>query len=365
MKKIITVLCCASLMLVAGCKKEEQPNNQGSGNSDPVVQHDEREGAYDPVCKIAGITYNDGTVPETWLWDTTTGHLMSVNDDDMCGGYVERVRFTYRPDGRVDQVDVSNLSLGELLPGTQLSGTLHVDYSGDQVSSIAVTNSGTQVLAAQVQHNSNNKVSGATLEMSNDLLVDLFNMVLAQFLNDSTGSGDAVTAVDNVSGNVAFQWDGNNVSQARLNVGFRVESTVGTLVDLVGEDNLSMFGTYGSLLAMAAAITPNLPLYFTVAVGDTVDYTYDNKVNPYKNYLGRVHISCLSANNMNMEVHNGNANVIISTSLGGGSLQQIYQTNYALPINDKSYDYEQYNSANCPTRIVDQDGVVTLIQYME
>ena len=344
------MLCFATLLLAVGCKKEEQNQNQGSGNSDPYAQHDQREGAYDPVCKITGVTYNDGTEAEVWTW--ADGKLQHVN---------QNVQFTYRSDGRVDRVDVANLSLGDLMQGMALSGTMQLNYSGDYISSIAVTNSGTQVLAAQVQHNSNNKVSGATLEMSNDLLVDLFNMVLAQFLNDSTATGNAVTAVDNVSGNVAFQWDGNNVSQARLNVGFRVESTVGTLVDLVGEENLSMFGTYGQYLTF---LPDNQPLYFTVSVGDTVDYTYDNKVNPYKNYLGRVHISCLSANNMDMEVHNGNANVIISTTILG-SMMQLYETNYALPLNNKSYDYEQYNSANCPTRMVDQDGVVTLIQYME
>lgn len=352
MKKIITMLCCATLMLMAGCKKEERPNNQGSNpNPGPQPQqHDEREGAYDPVCKITGVTYNDGTEAEVWTW--ADGKLQHVN---------QNVQFTYRSDGRVDRVDVANLSLGDLMQGMALSGTMQLNYSGDYISSLAVTNSGTQVLAAQVQHNSSNKVSGATLEMSNDLLVDLFNMVLAQFLNDSTGTGNAVVAVDNVSGNVAFQWEGDNVSQARLNVSFRVESTVGTLVDLVGEENLSMFGPYAQYLPM---LPDNQPLYFNVTVGDTVDYTYDNKVNPYKNYLGRVHISCLSANNMDMEVHNGNAHVAISTTILYQTVQ-VYQTDYPLPIDSKYYEYEQYNSANCPTRIVDQDGVVTLIQYME
>lgn len=354
MKKIITMLCCATLMLMAGCKKEEQPNNQGSGNSNPVVQHDEREGAYDPVCKISGITYSDGSEAEVWSWQD--GRLQHVN---------QNVMFSYLSDGRVDQVDISNLSLGELLPGTQLSGTLHLDYSGDYISNLTVSNNGMQVLAAQVQHDDNShKVSGATLDMSEDLLLDLFNMLLAQFLNDSTGSGNVATSVDNVTGSVAFQWEGNNVSQARLNVGFRVESTVGTLVNLVGEENLSMFGTYGSLLAMAAARTPNLPLYFDVTVGDTVDYTYDNKVNPFKNYLGRVHISCLSANNMNLEVHSGNAHVAISTTILYQTVQ-VYQTSYPLPIGSNSYEYMEYNAAGCPLRIRDDGGVVTEIQYME
>ena len=262
----------------------------------------------------------------------------------------------------MDQVDISNLSLGELLPGTQLSGTLHVDYSGDYISNLTVSNNGMQVLAAQVQHDDNShKVSGAMLDMSEDLLLDLFNMLLAQFLNDSTGSGNVATSVDNVTGSVAFQWEGNNVSQARLNVGFRVESTVGTLVNLIGEENLEMFGSYAQYLTL---LPDNQPLYFDVTVGDTVDYTYDNKVNPFKNYLGRVHISCLSANNMNLEVHSGNAHVAISTTILYQTVQ-VYQTSYPLPIGSNSYEYMEYNAAGCPLRIRDDGGVVTEIQYME
>lgn len=349
MKKIITMLCCATLMLMAGCKKEEQPNNQGS--TPQSQQHDEREGAYDPVCKISGITYSDGSEAEVWSWQD--GRLQHVN---------QNVMFSYLSDGRVDQVDISNLSLGELLPGTQLSGTLHVDYSGDYISNLTVSNNGMQVLAAQVQHDDNShKVSGAMLDMSEDLLLDLFNMLLAQFLNDSTGSGNVATSVDNVTGSVAFQWEGNNVSQARLNVGFRVESTVGTLVNLIGEENLEMFGSYAQYLTL---LPDNQPLYFDVTVGDTVDYTYDNKVNPFKNYLGRVHISCLSANNMNLEVHSGNAHVAISTTILYQTVQ-VYQTSYPLPIGSNSYEYMEYNAAGCPLRIRDDGGVVTEIQYME
>lgn len=356
------MMCTAALLLTVGCKKEEPRNNGGSGSGsggEQPQQRDLREGAYDPVCKIVGINCNDGSVPETWLWEG--GRLTSVNDDDMCGGYTERIGFTYRADGRVDNVAVSNLSLGDVLPGMQVSGTMRVSYSGDYISGIAVENGGTQVLTAQVQHNSSNKVSGATLGLDNEILLDLFNMMLAQFLNDSTGSGNAATEVDNVSGQVAFSWQGNNVSQARLNVGFRVASTVGTLVDLVGEDNLGMFGTYGQYLTL---LPGNQPLYFTIAVGDTVDYTYDNRVNPFKNYLGRVHISCLSENNMNMEVHNGSIGVVISTSLFG-SMIQLYQTSYALPIDNRYCEYPSYNNAGCPTLMVDQDGYETVFQYME
>lgn len=342
------MLCTAALLLTVGCKKEEQHNNTSSGGNEP--QRDLREGAYDPVCKITGVTYNDGSTPEVWSWQD--GKLQNVNQD---------VLFAYRSDGRVDNVTVNNLSLGDLLPGTQLSGTMSVNYSGDYISSIVVENAGTQVLTAQVQHNSNNKVSGASLVLDNELLLDLFNMMLAQFLGDSANSDDAVSSVDNVDGNVAFTWQGENVSQARLNVSFRVTSTVGTLVDLVGEENLSMFGSYAQYLTM---LPDNQPLYFNIAVGDTVDYTYDNKVNPYKNYLGRVHISCLSQNNMDMEMHNGLINVAISTSLFG-SMIQLYQTSYALPIDNKYYEYSSYNNAGCPLRMVDQDGVVTEFQYME
>ena len=363
MKKIVVALCALATVGIVACKKDnptptpEPTPSQG--------QRDLREGVYDPGCKIVRVSYSNDDAPETWLWDSGTGRLSSVNDDDMCGGYTERIGFAYRTDGRVDNVNMSNISLGDLMPDVSLSGTMHVDYSGEYISSLTVSSEGTQVLAAQVQHNNAKKVSGASIDLSDNMLVDIFNSMLAGFLVDSTGSSDNLeVSVDEVSGNVAFAWDGDNVSQATLHIGFRVTTTVGTLVNLVGEDNLGMFGDYGSTLSLLASMFPNQPLYFNISVGDTVSYTYDNQVNPFRNYLGRVHISALTANNVLSEQHTGSAGISISTSYAGQNMQ-LYQTSYPLPLNPVAYDYLEYNASGCPLRVMDNDGKETYYQYAE
>lgn len=351
MKKLFVALCAVAMVAMVACKKGDPTPDNPSDN--PTQQRDLREGAYDPVCKISGITYSDGSDSEVWTWEN--GKLQRVNND---------VLFTYGSDGRVSQVELQNIETGGLLPGANLSGTMKVNYSGDYISSLTVVNSGTELMTAQVEHNSANKVSGATLDLSSNMLVDVFNSLLVQFLGDSAGSDNMVTGVDNVSGNVLFTWDGDNVSQAMMNIGFRVATTLGTLVDLIGEDNLDMFGENGSMLALAAALMPNQPLYFNVSVGDTVLYTYDSHANPYRHYLGRVHISTLSANNLLTEQHLGNAHVTITTTLAGQTTQ-IYETDYPLPLGASVNEYLEYNDADCPLRFVDIDGVETTIQYKE
>ena len=89
-----------------------------------------------------------------------------------------------------------------------------------------------------------------------------------------------------------------------------------------------------------------------------MDYSYDNKVNPLWHYLGRVNISCLSANNVEMEAHNGNIDVTISATLGQ------YNTSYPLPMGTTVYQYKQYNDTGCPLRVESSDGLETEYTYM-
>lgn len=362
MKKLFVVLCTLATVALVACKKDDV--TPSDNNSTPTDQRDKREGAYDPVCKITGIVYSDGTAPETWLWDSETGRLMSVNDGNYCGGYEERISFSYRSDGRVDHLNVRNLSLGDLMPTMQVDGTLQVDYSGDYISGLTVLNNGIQVLSAQVEHNSNKKISGATIDMSDDMLLQIFNGLLAQFLGDSASSGDMITDVENVTSNVRFNWNGDNVRKSTLNIGFQATTSLATLVNIVGQENLGMFGQYGALLAVAAAFAPNQALYFNVTVTDTADYTYDNNVNPFFHYLGRIDISALSANNVVSTIHNANAQLTITTTLNGQTTQ-FYETDYPLPLGPAINNYLEYNEAGCPLRMEDVSGFETSFYYAE
>lgn len=359
MKKFFLALCAMVVVSLTGCKKD--PVTPTPGSNSPAQQYDTREGAYDPVGKITSVIFSDETAPEVWSWDRETGRLMSVNDDDMCGGYIERVVFSYLPDGRVDRVNLKNIQLGGLLPGDGISGTMSVGYSGEYISSLSVVNNGVDVLSVQVQRNNGNKIGGATIDLSDNMLLDLFNTMLAQFIPDSMATGDLATSVDNVTGGASLVWEGDNVRQVLLNIGFRVTTTIGTLINVIGEDNLGILGTAGQFLTMLPA---SQPLFFDVAVGDTVDYTYDDKVNPYRNYLGRLDVSALTANNVVSAVHNGAANVAISTTFMGSNTQ-FYQTSYPLPLESTFNDYLEYNAAGCPLRVEDGNGVERQYQYME
>ncbi len=349
MKKIFMALCAMAMVAFVACKKD--PVTPTPDNNDPAEQHDSREGAYDPACRIVAVSYSNDTPDEEWVWED--GKLQRVNND---------IVFSYREDGRVDQVQISNIETGGLLPIGNLSGTMAVGYNGEYISSLSVVNGGAEVLTVNVQHGSDKKVSGATLDLADNVLLDLFNTMLAQFLADSTGQGDFATAVDNVTGSVSFSWEGNNVRQALLALGFRVATTVGTLIDVVGEENLSsVFGQYGSYLTVVPATQP---LYFNVTVGDTVAYTYDNKTNPYRHFLGRLDVSALTANNVETAIHNGNAHITIGTTIMGQTMQ-LYETDYALPVESTFNDYLEYNAAGCPLRMEDADGTVIEFQYEE
>ena len=351
MKKLFVALCAVAMVAMVACKKD--PVSPDPDNHDQPGEFDNREGAYDPVCKIVAVNYDDGTASDEWIWEDDK--LQRVNQD---------VLFTYRADGRVGSVQLQNIETGGLLPVEGLAGTMNVSYNGEYISTLSVNSNGTEVFSVQVQHNGNNKVSGATIDLSDNLLLELFNTMLAQFLGDSASSDNMVTGVDNVSGNISFSWNGDNVNQALMALGFRVATTLGTLVNVIGEDNLSMFGENASTLAMFATMFPNQPLYFNITVGDTANYTYDNQVNPFRHYLGRLDISALTANNVLTEQHNGNAHITINTTLGGQNMQ-IYETDYPLPLESSYNEYREYNAAGCPLRVIDINGVEITYQYME
>ena len=356
MKKLFVALCAVAALSMVACKKDNpQPSNPGG--STPTEQP-RREGEFNPTCKISTITFSDNSAPEMWFWDENTGLLSTINNDDLCGGYTEKARFTYDSDGRVSTVTLTSAGTESIPLLGSLSGTMSVEYDGDYISSLSLVNAGERLLTADVKHDGD-KVRGATLNLSDNMLVDLFNSAMAQFLGESA-TGDMVTSVDSVSGKVAFVWNGKNVSQALLNIDFRAGTTLGVIRQIMGDD-MSMFGEYAQYLAF---LPDNMPLFFTVSMGDTVNYTYDDKSNPYRGFLGRVHISTLTENNVTTEEHVGSATVAIATSIMN-SMVQIYQTSMPLPLPMYFYQYDEYNDKGFPLSMTDTEGVVSRFEYKQ
>lgn len=357
LKKIFLSLCAVVTLSAIACNKDI-PQPTEPVDTTPTEQP-QIEGIFDPACKISIITYSDGTAPELWQWNVITGLLMSVDDGNFCGGSSEKVQFAYNADGRVNTVTLTDANSENVPLLGILRGTVAIGYEGNHVSTLSLTDEGKTLMTADVQHDGN-KVSGAILNPNDIMITEIFNSTIAQFLGGSF-SDDLVTTVDSASGRIAFIWDGENVSQSRMTISFHIGSTLGRIRQILGDD-MGIFGEHTQYLADQP---DNLPLFFTVAMGDTANYTYDDMENPYHGFLGRAHISILTTNNVTSEEHLASATVSITTSLQGNNIMQIYKNSIPLPSPTYSYQYDQYNELGFPVKKTDSEGVVSRYVYMQ
>lgn len=373
MKKVIVMLCAAAVLCLTGCKKENPAPETGSSTSAPAptptptpTPESNSEGLYNPNCKIIRIETAYNGTSEEWDWDDNN-RLQSVLDGD---GAV-RSAFTYDEHGRVSSV---------IRYGNQLSGTMGVTYNGNYISRISLVNGGAEVVGASISHNSNHKISSATLNLSDNYLINMFNMMLARYLTDSTGNSLA-PEVDSLQGSMAFDWNGENVSMARMDVRFRVTVMLGMLKNVLS--SLSSFGIDSTMLTYVDALPDNTPIIFKITARDTANYTsYDDKVNPFRHYMGNLEkllqldASMLSANNAIAGTVSGTASIAISaeitaTVFGQTITQEIPFTTLnqplpssVLPLSVINNRYT-YNSANYPVSVTNGEGISTTYTYAQ
>ena len=366
MKKVIVMLCAAAVLCLTGCKKENPAPETGSSTSAPAptptptpTPESNSEGLYNPNCKIIRIETAYNGTSEEWDWDDNN-RLQSVLDGD---GAV-RSAFTYDEHGRVSSVTRY---------GNQLSGTMGVTYNGNYISRISLVNGGAEVVGASINHNSNQKISSATLNLSDNFLINMFNMMLAQYLTDSTGNSLA-PEVDNVQAGMNIDWNDENVRQIRMDVGFRVKIMWGALKGVVS--NLGAFGIDSTMIAYANALPDNTPIIFNITARDTANYTsYDDKVNPFRHYMGNLEkllqldASMFSANNAIAGTVSGTASIALSAEITiYGYTQEIPLTptplNRPLPSSVINNRYT-YNSANYPVSVTNGEGISTTYTYAQ
>lgn len=361
MKKIIVLLFAAALLCTTGCKKDDpapvaNSSNSGNGNGGTTPPAEiNREGMYKPNGKIVNIVSSGNGTAEVWNWEN--GQLQSVSES---GGDL-LADFSYKTDGRVSSVTRY---------GSQFSGTMGVTYNGEYISRISLMNGDSEVAGASVSHNANNKVGSASLNLSDNYLLDIFNSTLSQYLSDTA---NLAPQVDSVQGNLAFDWNGENVSAARMGLSFRVKIMWGTLRGML--TNLSALGVDTSAFNL---LSDDTPIIFKITARDTAYYTaYDNKVNPFRHYLGNLEnllqldASVLSANNVKAGTISGTVTVEIKAEISASILGQtftqvipLYSTSQPLPssVIDNTYIY---NSANYPTSVTDSEGNVTTYTYAQ
>ena len=364
MKKVIVALCALAMLGLVACHKDEEATQQPGGETPvtptptptPTPPATNQEGVYNPGAHIVTISVND-TAREQWSW--TDGRLVSVTDGTSSS---EKMHYTYDDNGRISSITLNATGA--------MSGDLGVTYSGDYISSMNMVSGGTQLVAMQVSHNSANKVSSALLTLEDNLLLDIFNSVISQFTGGGDGD-DFVTGIDSTSASVAFSWNGDNVRTAIINVKARLATTLGQIGSLI--DDFSIFGSYGSTLQALVTYMPDKPVYLRVAMADTVAYTYDDHVNPFRHNLGRlipsdmsisVDVSALSANNATSEMHSAGATLDVLIALMGSTPTQVYNTDYPLDVRNNNYRYD-YNDAGYPVSVTDQEANVKTYTYQQ
>lgn len=354
MKKKMVALCTAVLLLTTGCQKD----NPAPVN--PAPQQDNREGVYMPEQKVDTILIN-GQIAEVWTWESNK--LQSVRTPNENGVLTESSTFNYNGNRLTSMM-------------TSLRGMpMQVSYSygGDYLNSITVSNSSTQLLGIDVQH-TGDKIQHADFDINSDYLADILNLIDPQMIPDSmtidvdsmsinvgnlyTLASGLFTSIENLQASADLQWQGQNVSAVLLNVSFTAGTTLGDVLNVIGD--LSIFGQYASILAMMPATTP---LSMQIALCDTSDYFYDQMHNPFQKYLGRIDVSALSANNVQGFQHSGIMNLIVYVSIMGTQVP-IWNSNFPIPSNYFNYMYE-YDGKGYPVRMIDIEGNTTEYKYKD
>ncbi|MCR5589305.1 MAG: hypothetical protein K6F72_06795 [Bacteroidales bacterium] len=364
MKKILVALCAVALIGLTGCKKDnvapEEPSAEsGSGQSDPERPPQsgtwaDIPGVYSPAAKIVTVN-EDGTLSETWRWEDDL--LKVVKSDDGS----EKVRFTHDERGRVKTMTIN----GE----GRISGTVNVSYNGDQISRMSLMNGSSEVFGATLTY-SGGKVTKGLLNVSDMMVFEMFNAMLARYLGGEGDSLDIVTGIDEVGGDINFIWDGDNVNMVNIGVSARLKTTLGKIVEMIPD--MSIFGDYGPVIQGLAAIYPNREVYIKVSMRDTAEYTYNTSyVNPLRRYLGgaftiddnmpRFEVATLSRNPQAHEYHHGSATAEISVQLYGPTAVTIWEQSMPLPSSDRSYNYSTTRSDGYPETVDNGISIKTYI----
>lgn len=367
MKKILVALCAVALIGLTGCKKEtvtpKETTTESGGGQGPIDPGTgggtstwaDIPGVYSPAAKIV-VVLEDDVVSETWTWDNEL--LEKVNDANSS----EKMRFTHDGQGRVQTMTIN----GE----GQMSGTVNVSYNGNQISRMSLMNGSSEVFGATLTY-SDSKVTKGEFDMSDNMILEMFNSMLAQYLGGGEeGTQDMVTGIDQVKGDINFAWDGDNVNTAVLGVSARLKTTLGKIVELIPD--MSIFGEYGSTIQAIATMFPNREVYIKVSMNDTAEYTYNTSYkNPLRRYLGgaftmdgnmpRFEVATLSRNPQAHEYHHGSAAAEISVQLYGSSAVPVWDKSMPIPSSDRSYNYSTTRSDGYPESVDNGISIKTYI----
>lgn len=348
MKKYWTAVAMASALVVGVCGC--------GGDGDPVSDDGATEGIYRPEAKISTIFYDDREKPnEIWLWDADT--LMSLNADDMCGGYTETVSFRYDEQGRVDRVVDDGGST-----------TTRFAYDGGRVARVEVSREGDPVATVTPRRDGSHRPVGADVTVSDELVGSLVEQMMGALQGDASASrslpkGASKMSISRKDVTVDLEWTGSNVTRIVLRADVSLSMTLGELPEQMVLGMLTGMGLSESIASTMMAAYGNTALPIDAQLSDTIDYTYDSHPNPLLGFMGRLGVETLSAANMTRSASHGTVHISTSVSVPMLGNYPVDRT-VPLPAEVKEYSYG-YNADGFPETVTSSaEGESHEIEYL-
>lgn len=331
-------LCAVSLFAITACSSDD--DNTPAAAPVPVV-------AQGTSGIISSIDIN-GVSSEVWNYNDE--QLVSVTN---AATGQEKVRFGYDGNGRVNTVTFGNLNIA----GIPLSGTLRLHYNDNKLVLVKMTRNNTDLFSAAIDYNGN-QMSHATVDLSDSMLLSVFNSVASQILGNATGLEGNLPTIDDVTTDLNLGWTGDNVTSLLLDVNVQASSTLGELANIIGD--FSLLGDMASAFELAATMFPDQPVTFNITLADTTTFTYDFYNNPYQGYFGQLDVSTLSANNVLTKTNSRAVNVSVSLSV-----LNLPDRTFPLANESTVYTYQLYNQGGYPVKVSSSTGEVKEFHYKE
>ena len=377
MKKIFFVLCTFAALALTACHRENNnPDNHGGNNNNNGPDIPQGEGIYNPTgAHIATIDFSDNgdNVDQKWVWSDYK--LQRIEEKNAAGDYDPAYTYTY-DNWRLSQM---------IMLSDEMPGTVNYTYTSNKLTGISITSSGMNIADAEIVRNSSDKIVHMDIIVNNEIIQMLVGLLSDGFGDMDKKGKDMLTpvfghdltramavaaeklyhgqklSVNSTDFEVDFTWSGNNVASAVVTATINGGITFEELNQFVNLETIVGTDYYAVLAAIAG--TDELPIELTVA--DTMEYTYDQKKNPFQGFYGQLDISTFSANNVASSFAHGwmDASITFSVPLLGDQVIP-----FGMPLEGDSepttFTYT-YNNAGFPVSRESSHYVTATYKYSD
>lgn len=364
-KKAVVMICAAAMMAGAvSCKKDKVEL------VDEYVDPTYVEGVFNPGKHLSTVV--GGGVNQEWSWSGSDPQQLT-GIADVADGL--DYNFTYKGSGRMATsavvVDGSNIvCLFEYDEGTL--DRMSVRLNGDVAAEGAVSYA--QGKLGRIEYS----------DISAGLIWHFVRRYASDYVNIDLSSAEF--DFENHTLSDVFTWSGaGNVSQEFVTTSLSGEISIRDLFAIAGNAFSEQLGSVGSLLLpLLVQNMGDSSFAFSVSSDVSVDYTYDDKYNPFRGLWYRglsFQPMALSANNFTSAHAMGNLRLEVEISLPEECPEFLseyasYWQMICLMVNGQSFGQDipidetitrtyQYNAIGFPTSYTDQDGETVTLTYKD